>query len=97
MAPGSRLHAAFGAERVLINSMHHQGIRDLGEGLVPTALAPDGLIEALETPDGAFAVGVQWHPEMLIDRDAGTHQLFADFIEAAQQWRLRKDATDIAA
>lgn len=94
---GSRLHAAFGAERVLINSMHHQGIRDLGDGLVPTAFAPDGLIEALETPNGAFAVGVQWHPEMLIDRDAGTHRLFADFIEASQQWRLRKDATDIAA
>lgn len=95
--PGSRLHAAFGAERALVNSMHHQGVRDLGDGLVPTALSPDGLIEALETPNGAFGVGVQWHPEMLIDRDAGTHQLFADFIEAAQQWRLRKGAADIAA
>jgi putative glutamine amidotransferase len=95
--PGSRLHAAFGAERVLINSMHHQGVRDLGDGLVPTAFAPDGLIEALETPNGAFAVGVQWHPEMLIDRDTGTRQLFTHFIEAAQQWQLRKDATDIAA
>jgi putative glutamine amidotransferase len=87
--PGSRLHEAFGEERVMVNSMHHQGIEHLGEELRPTAWAPDGLIEAVETPGEAFAVGVQWHPEMLIDRDPGTHRLYRAFIDAAVAWRTR--------
>ena len=49
VTPGSRLHAAFGADRAMVNSMHHQGIRQLGEGLLPSAFAPDGLVEAPET------------------------------------------------
>lgn len=92
VTPGSRLHAAFGADRAMVNSMHHQGIRQLGEGLVPSAFAQDGLVEALETADGAFAVGVQWHPEMLIDRDVGTRRLFSDFLDAALHWRARRAA-----
>lgn len=84
IAPGSRLHAAFGGETAPVNSMHHQGVRRLGDGLAATAWAPDGLIEALEgTREDAFIVGVQWHPEMLIDQHAGTRRLFSDFIEAA--------------
>lgn len=85
--PGSHLRAAFGAERVLVNSMHHQGIKTLGDGLVATAHAPDGLIEALETPTESFAVGAQWHPEMLVDTDPGTHRLFQAFIDAAVVWQ----------
>lgn len=81
--PGSRLHASFGASSVLVNSMHHQGIKALGDGLFPSAYSSDGLIEAIETGNGAFAVGVQWHPEMLIDSDAGTRSLFSAFVEAA--------------
>ena len=87
IVPGSRLHAAFGVERALVNSMHHQGIARLGEGLSVTAVAPDGLMEALEGPrDGPFLVGVQWHPEMLIDSHAGTRRLFEAFIEAANAY-----------
>lgn len=88
--PDSHLRAAFGEERAMVNSMHHQGVKALGTGLVATAYSPDGLIEALETAGGGFAVGVQWHPEMLIDRDPGTHRLFSDFIDAALQWRQRR-------
>ena len=88
VAPGSRLHAAFGGEAAPVNSMHHQGIDRLGDGLKATAWAPDGLIEAVETTDDAhFMVGVQWHPEMLIDADAGTRRLFEDFIAASLAWR----------
>ena len=83
---GSRLHAAFGSTEVLVNSMHHQGILRLGEGLRATAWAPDRLVEALEGSNGAFTVGVQWHPEMLIDRDAGTRRLFEAFIDAAAEY-----------
>jgi putative glutamine amidotransferase len=84
--PGTRLHGIFASERAMVNSMHHQAIRDLGAGLVPSAFAPDGMLEALEMGDERFAVGVQWHPEMLIDRDAPTRRLFAEFVEAAWEF-----------
>jgi putative glutamine amidotransferase len=87
VTPGSRLHAALGEERVMVNSMHHQAVERIGDGLVATAWAPDGLVEALEgTREGHFLVGVQWHPEMLMDQDEGTKRLFEDFIEAANEY-----------
>ena len=93
LAPGSRLHAAFGAGSTPVNSMHHQGIARLGDGLKATAWAPDGLMEAVETQDDAhFMVGVQWHPEMLIDADAGTRRLFEHFIDASLAWREARSA-----
>ena len=87
IAEGSRLHAAFGATVAQVNSMHHQGLERVGRGLVPTAWAPDQLVEAIEgaSPEH-FLVGVQWHPEMLIDTHEGTRRLFEEFIEAANQF-----------
>ncbi|MGH7527035.1 MAG: gamma-glutamyl-gamma-aminobutyrate hydrolase family protein, partial [Gemmatimonadales bacterium] len=52
-------------------------------GLRPTAYAPDGLIEGLVSSNGHFLLGVQWHPEALVDRDPRMRQLFAAFAEAA--------------
>jgi len=46
-----------------VNSRHHQAIKALGEGLLVTATAPDGIVEAVEDPNVRFCVGVQWHPE----------------------------------
>lgn len=86
----TRLREAMGAREVRVNSMHHQGVRRLGDGLVPSAVAPDGLVEALETADDRFAVGVQWHPEMLIDSDPATRRLFEAFIDAAQEFGRRR-------
>lgn len=79
----SRLHQSFGSETILVNSMHHQGLRTLGEGLVATAWAPDGLIEAVESTEHPFLAGAQWHPEMLAYRDAPTARLFQAFVDAA--------------
>ena len=84
---GTKLARIFGAGRLPVNSMHHQGIRDLGPGLVATAHASDGLIEALETTDGSWLVAVQWHPESLTDDYARTRRLFEEFIDAAAEWR----------
>lgn len=84
---GSRLAGIVGAGAVRVNSMHHQGVRELGAGLVATAEAPDGLIEAIEGVDDSYLVAVQWHPEVLTDSDARTRRLFADFIEAGSEWR----------
>ena len=87
IAEGSRIHEAFGVTEQPVNSMHHQGLCDLGSGLVATAWASDGLVEAVETArEEHWVVGVQWHPEMLIDHHAGTRRLFESFIEAANQF-----------
>lgn len=61
--PGSRLHDLYGPS-IRVNTMHHQYIELVGEGLVVTGVAPDGVIEGIELP-GADVVGVQWHPEVM--------------------------------
>jgi putative glutamine amidotransferase len=81
--PGSRLAAVLGSEEVPVNSMHHQGIKDLAPGLAPTAFAPDGLIEGVEGRNGRFLLGVQWHPEELADGDPAMRRLFTAFLAAA--------------
>ena len=78
--PGSRLHTALGSNRVMVNSMHHQGIDRLGTGLAVTAVAPDGLIEAIEAPGEKYLLGVQWHPEAMTGEHAS--RLLAPFVEA---------------
>lgn len=83
LVPGSRLAAVLDADRLPVNSMHHQGVKSIGSGLVPVAYAPDGLVEALEGPNGAFAIGVQWHPEMLEVKEPNTRRLFTEFVAAA--------------
>jgi putative glutamine amidotransferase len=64
-APRSTVRAVLGGSPVAVNSFHHQSIRDLGDGLVATAWAPDGTIEALEEPGARLVLGVQWHAEGL--------------------------------
>lgn len=83
VAPGSRLAAILGETVVSVNSMHHQAIKDLADGLRPTAFAPDGIIEAVEGTNGQYLVAVQWHPEELADTQPGMRRLFASFVEAA--------------
>jgi putative glutamine amidotransferase len=85
VSPGSRLDALVGAAPLEVNSMHHQGVKVLAPGLVPTAVAPDGLVEGLESPASRFLLGVQWHPESLTDRDPRMHRLLAGFVEAASR------------
>ena len=87
LRPGTRLHEILEEDEIQVNSMHHQGIRDLGRGLIPTAVAPDGLIEAAEAEDGRFVMGVQWHPEVFSDRDPKTAKLFQAFLSAASEFR----------
>jgi putative glutamine amidotransferase len=62
VSPDSRLGALLG-DRAPVKSSHHQGFGRIGEGLVVTARADDGTIEAVEDPSLRFAVGVLWHPE----------------------------------
>jgi putative glutamine amidotransferase len=80
----TRLAEALGTGIIQVNSMHHQGIRELGRGLVATAYAHDGLIEGAELQGAGFAVGVQWHPEMYQSGAPSVGRLFEDFVEAAR-------------
>ena len=80
---GSRLHKVFDSPRIRVNSMHHQGIHRLGRALRPVGVAPDGLIEAIESPNGHYLVAVQWHPEVFEAHDPHVFHLLRDFIKAA--------------
>jgi putative glutamine amidotransferase len=83
--PGSRLRRALADASVPVNSMHHQGIKALASSLVASAVAPDGLIEAAESPNDAYVVGVQWHPEVFELSEPSSGDLFCDFVAAAQR------------
>ncbi len=74
-----------------VNSMHHQGIRDLGASLVPSAYAPDGVIEGVESCTDHFLIGVQWHPEDLTHKDWHMRALFAALMDAAREYRVRRE------
>lgn len=64
LAPGSLAARATGAERAAVKSHHHQGVREIGDGLEATGwTAGDGTVEALEDPRHPFVLGVLWHPE----------------------------------
>ena len=81
--PGTRLARIYPAGEVTANSRHHQGIARLGHGLIAAAVAPDGLVEALEDSSLPFWLAVQWHPENL---GGTTHDgLFAALVSAAAQ------------
>lgn len=87
--PASRLERILGLPRVEVNSMHHQGIKVLASMFRPTAHAPDGLIEGIEAHDDSFFVGVQWHPEELVDARPDMRRLFHAFIEEARAYKRK--------
>ena len=90
LTPGSRLRDALEHESVPVNSMHHQAVKEVGEGLIASAVAPDGVIEAVEGSGDGFLIGVQWHPEMFESHDPSTRHLFRSFVDAAEQRVLAK-------
>jgi putative glutamine amidotransferase len=81
--PDSLLSSIAHAQSFEIASHHHQGVDQLGDGLVVSASAPDGVIEAIETSDGTFCLGVQWHPEERLDPEGLA--LIKAFIAAARK------------
>lgn len=80
--PGTRLARLLGPEAG-VNSLHHQAVRRLGDGLRVAALAPDGVIEGIEGQGKSLVLGVQWHPEDLYPADGRQKALFEYFVEIA--------------
>lgn len=79
---GTRMADIYGEPIIQVNSLHHQGLKEIAPSVRVAGHAPDGLVEAIELPDHPFGVAVQWHPEWLTDQ-AVTRNLFKKFVEAA--------------
>ncbi|HKI53314.1 MAG TPA: gamma-glutamyl-gamma-aminobutyrate hydrolase family protein [Anaerolineales bacterium] len=79
---GTHIAEVMGEPILKVNSLHHQGLKDIAPSLKITGYAPDGLVEAVELPDHPFGIAVQWHPEWLTDQQP-TKNLFRKFIKAA--------------
>ncbi|MEZ5317613.1 MAG: gamma-glutamyl-gamma-aminobutyrate hydrolase family protein [Vicinamibacterales bacterium] len=91
VTPGSALAGALDgrldpAGRIAVNSRHHQAVDRVAPGFVASAVAPDGIIEAIEKPDGTLCLGVQWHPENFW-RTGQFTSLFAALVHAAARHR----------
>lgn len=86
VTPGTRLADILGTHHTRVNSLHHQSVDRVAPGLRVSAVAPDGIIEALESTDERFMVAVQWHPEALVT-DPGMVGLFSSFVDAVEQTR----------
>jgi len=84
LAEGSRVAEACGSDTVDGLSSHHQGIDRVASGLRPVGWTNDGLVEAVELPDG-WVVGVQWHPEQTAERDPAQQELFDAFVRRATE------------
>ncbi len=86
VAPRSLLRRITGRATIHVNSSHHQSIKRVAPPLLQTAVAPDGVIEAVEAQNRRFCLGVQWHPEYLYDRDPIQKRLFHAFVRAAESF-----------
>lgn len=87
IAPNSVLRRIVKTASMRVNSSHHQSVKDVAPSLRASAWAPDGIIEAIESPAQRFLLGIQWHPEFLFDRHDRHRRLFEVFLEAARRRR----------
>jgi len=92
LVPGGLLAGLAGDTRATVNSLHGQGVRRLGEGLVVEAQAPDGLVEAFRHDGPAFMLAVQWHPEWKVRGNAFYLATFRAFGDACRARAARRPA-----
>ena len=86
LTEGSVLYKILGAT-AFVNSRHHQGINKVGEGLVVTATASDGVVEGIETKISDQIIAVQWHPENMWQQHLEMRQIFADFLARVDKYK----------
>jgi len=84
LVDGTSLARILDASALEVNSLHHQSVKDLAPGFELSAVAPDGIVEAVEARDHPFAIGVQWHPEELAAVDARHQRLFDALVRASR-------------
>lgn len=82
---GSKVAELAGAEKLMVNSMHHQSIKTAGNDVKIVGYADDGIVEAIELENYPFGIAVQWHPEHLVDNDLCSRRLFEGLICAGKK------------
>ena len=88
----SLLYSLMGTETLAVNSFHHQAVREVPAGFRVTAVAPDGIIEAMESTAFSSILGVQWHPEcFILENDRTMMPIFHWIVEQAQLFRRAKE------
>lgn len=90
IAEDSILHRLYGEEKIYVNSLHHQAVKETGDKFRVVAKSPDGIIEAMESSEYKSIIGVQWHPECL---DEGK-PLFRWLVEEAKAFRKANELHD---
>lgn len=93
----THLAEAIGAGRHRVNSFHGQAVERVGKGLHACATADDGVIEAVERPDRAFVIGIQWHPEIASLTDEAALALFETLVRQADVYRANRRPTSATA
>ncbi|WBW72556.1 class I glutamine amidotransferase family protein [Schizosaccharomyces osmophilus] len=89
VARSGRMLSIMGSKPVFVNSIHDQGIHSVGIGLKPTVFAEDGLCEGLESDDGNV-LGVQWHPEAILEKQSHAPSVFRYIVEVAKTQMIQK-------
>jgi putative glutamine amidotransferase len=87
---GSPLQKWYGRKSLDVNSYHHQGVRDLAACFRPMAYTSDGLVEGFYDPKRKFVVGLQFHPERLLEEPAGNLRIWKSFAAAVHGARKKK-------
>ena len=85
IVPKSHLSKIVGRRRFRVNSCHHQALKTVAPQLTVSAVAPDGIIEAIEAPMCTFFVGIQWHPEHLYECSEPNQLIFSAFVRASRR------------
>lgn len=87
VAPQSLLNKVIAKSKLMVNSSHHQSVKTVAPSMRASAVAPDGIIEAIESPPHRFLLAIQWHPEFLFERHAVHRRLFEALLRAARRTR----------
>ena len=84
---GTHIAEIYGEPIVKVNSLHHQGLKDISPSLACCRPRAGWIVEAIELPDHPFGLAVQWHPEWLTDQES-TRNLFRKFVEASEKYKI---------
>jgi putative glutamine amidotransferase len=87
IASKSLLRRVIGSDTLMVNSSHHQSVKKVAPSLIASAIAPDEVVEAIESSGHRFLLAVQWHPEFLFERHIAHRRLFEALLRAARRTR----------
>lgn len=83
----TRISSLFDTSSLLVNSHHHQAVRQVGKGLQVVATASDGVVEGIESVSSDLVLAVQWHPEYLYQKHPKMKILFKDLIDRSEKYK----------